>query len=105
MKMVKLTIILSVTIGDRNKVLATVVDVVKSYTQKFPAHWVFFSGSTEERNRLYRMAVGLNIEELSSIFNIYGIENGAIVPFEKNKGISAFLVKRKIVTLQYEKNS
>ncbi len=76
--------------GDRNKILATVVDVIKSYTQKFPAHWVFFSGSTQERNRLYRMAVGLNIEELSVLFNIYGIDDGTIIPFEKNKEVSAF---------------
>ena len=85
--------------GDRNKILATIFEVVKSYTQKYPGHWIFFSGSTEERNRLYRMAVGLNFEELNSFFNIYIIEDGLIVPFGKNKTISAFLVRRKTVTL------
>lgn len=45
--------------GDRNKILATVVDVVKVYTAKYPDQLIFFRGSTQERTRLYRMAVDL----------------------------------------------
>ena len=89
--------------GDRNKILATIAEVVKSYTHKFPAHWIFFNGSTDERNRLYRMAVGLNLDELSVVFNIYAIEDGEIVPFMKNREISAFLIRRKNVILKHEK--
>lgn len=83
--------------GDRNKVLGTVVDVVKAYTQRYPDRYVFFKGSTKERTRLYRMAIGINIELFSAEFEIYSYVNEALMPFEKNSEVTAFLVKRKIV--------
>jgi hypothetical protein len=67
--------------GDRNKILATIADVVKVYTEKYPGRLILFRGSTTERTRLYRMAVGLNFKELSSQFDIYAYiedERGAI---------------------------
>jgi hypothetical protein len=57
--------------GDRNKILATILRIVKTYTEKYPDRWIYFIGSTEHRTRLYRMAVSLNLEELSTIFEIY----------------------------------
>jgi hypothetical protein len=81
--------------GDRNKVLATVVDIVKLYTEKFPERWIFFRGSSEERTRLYRMAVTFNLEELSATFSIYTVVQGELVSFEKNRPVAAFFVKRK----------
>src|SRR5688572_27711918 len=44
--------------GDRNKILATVFHVVNVYTKKYPERWITFRGSTMERTRLYRIAVG-----------------------------------------------
>ncbi|HEX6429034.1 MAG TPA: hypothetical protein VF008_15165, partial [Niastella sp.] len=38
--------------GDRNKILATIVKVVESYTNKYPDRWIYFEGSTEHRTRL-----------------------------------------------------
>lgn len=43
--------------GDRNKILATVANAVDEFTRRYPMRWVYFRGSTEERTRLYRMAV------------------------------------------------
>lgn len=83
--------------GDRNIILATIVKAVGGYTQKYPDRWIFFSGSTNERTRLYRMAVGLNLEELSAEFEIYAYVDGQIVPFVKNMKIDGFLIKRKIL--------
>lgn len=54
--------------GDRNKILATVFNVVDIYSKKYPERWITFRGSTRERTRLYRIAVGLHLEELSQIF-------------------------------------
>ena len=59
--------------GDRNKILATVVYVIDLYTIKYPGRWIFFKGSTKERTRLYRMAISINLEELSEKFEIYAI--------------------------------
>jgi hypothetical protein len=81
--------------GDRNKVLATVAFIVDAYTTKHPDRWIIFRGSTAERTRLYRIAVGLHLEELSAKFEIYAFVDEKIVPFAKNLKISAFLCKRK----------
>jgi hypothetical protein len=81
--------------GDKNKILATIAKVIGDYTKQFPDRLILFTGSTEERTRLYRMAVGMHLEELSNTFEIYAFVDKAIVPFTKNMKINAFLVKRK----------
>jgi len=88
--------------GDRNKVLVTVVKVVETYTEKFPDRWIYFAGNTEHKTRLYRMAISLNLEELSEKFEIYAElkENEAIVPFEKGLNIKGFFVKRKFIKFE-----
>lgn len=83
--------------GDRNKILATLVDAVGRYTRKYPERWVIFRGSTGARTRLYRMAISLNLDELVEKFLIYCYleQSGDIVPFSKGLKINAFLVKGK----------
>lgn len=83
--------------GDRNKILATIVNVVDDYTKKYPNRWIIFRGSTKERTRLYRMAIGINLEELAVKFDIYAVCQEDLMPFAKNMEINAFLIKRKIV--------
>jgi len=81
--------------GDRNKILVTIFNIAGDYTKRFPEHWISFTGSTTQRTRLYRMALGLHLEELSDIFKIYAYVDGKVVPFVKNMKINAFLIKRK----------
>jgi hypothetical protein len=81
--------------GDRNKVLATVVSIVEAYTKRFPDRWIFFRGSTAERTRLYRIAVGLHLDELSRLYEIRAYVDGDVVPFVKDLKINAILIKRK----------
>nr|WP_157963329.1 hypothetical protein [Algoriphagus litoralis] len=61
---------------------------------------VFFTGSTTERTRLYRMALSLNFDELRNDFEIFGVnftENQSTVePFEKGKQYDGFIIKRKV---------
>jgi hypothetical protein len=83
--------------GDRNKVLATVAKAVDEYTTKYPRRSIIFSGSTMERTRLYRMAIGLNLVELSLKFHIYGQIGEELLPFYKNMPAIAFVIKKKIV--------
>jgi hypothetical protein len=85
--------------GDRNKILATILKVVVGYTYKYPDRYIFFKGSTEQRTRLYRIAVSLNLEELSEMFEIYADMTGDLdlVRFQKGLNISAFVIKRKII--------
>jgi hypothetical protein len=82
--------------GDRNRILATIAEAVYMYTKRYPLRLIYFKGSTKQRTRLYRMAIGLNLEELSLTFDIYAeIENG-VVPFCKNMEVDAFIIKRKL---------
>lgn len=83
--------------GDRNKILATIASVVKMYTDIYPRRLIFFRGSTVERTRLYRMAISLNMEELSKQFQIYALVDKEFLAFRKNMRVEAFLIKRKIV--------
>ncbi|HTI09789.1 MAG TPA: hypothetical protein VL832_14575 [Puia sp.] len=84
--------------GDRNKTLATIAVAVDLYTRCYPDRMIYFRGSTKERTRLYRMAVGINLEELCRTFDIYAEvdQHDDFVPFRKNMEINAFLVKRKV---------
>lgn len=84
---------------DRNKILATVAGTVYEFTVHYPNKFVFFTGSTPERTRLYRMAIANNMEELSVDFEIYGVIliKGLyfVKPFEKGVTYFGFLIKRK----------
>ncbi|MFI5187702.1 MAG: DUF6934 family protein [Chitinophagales bacterium] len=81
---------------DRDKILATVAAAVYDFTERFPDRYIFFTGSTKERTRLYRMALTLNYEELAEIFGIWGLtDETGFEPFEKRRSYTGFLIKRK----------
>ena len=84
---------------DRNKILATVAATVYEFTARYPDRYVFFKGSTEERTRLYRIALSLNLSRLSIDFEIYGVvpddEGFFMEPFGKGREYYGFVVKRK----------
>lgn len=81
--------------GDRNKVLATLVHVMEIYLRRFPERWVYFTGSTGERTRLYRMVVSINFDELKDKFDIFAIIEGEVLPFRKNMHLDGILVRIK----------
>lgn len=81
--------------GDRNKVLATIARVIMHFTSRYPQRSIILRGSTEARNRLYRMAIGLNLEELSRDFCIYSFIGGRLIRFERDMEVSTFYIKRK----------
>ena len=51
--------------GDRDKVLATVAATVYAFTDKYPDSWVYLTGSSKSRTRLYRMGIAKFFEELN----------------------------------------
>jgi len=78
---------------DMAKILSTISRIVKLFLDKYPNRKVFFSGSSPERTRLYRMAIGNNLEELSEIYDINAVlKNGDIVEFRRNLACVAFLI-------------
>jgi hypothetical protein len=79
--------------NDRNKILATLASIVVHFSNQFPRALVFARGSTPARTRLYRIGITLNYEEISEIFEVFGLreqwEN-----FKLGIDYDAFLVKR-----------
>lgn len=85
---------------DRNKILATVAAAVYEFTLHYPDKFIFFTGSTRGRTRLYRMILTLNFTELSRDFEIFGVSlqsTGFVAePWIKGKDYFGFLIKKKI---------
>ncbi len=81
--------------GDSDMVLSTVVSTVYAFTDKYPDAWVFATGSTKARTRLYRMGITKYITEIKKDFQIFGLRDDEWEKFEKEVEYEAFLVKRK----------
>lgn len=83
--------------GDSLKVLATVASTVYAFTEKYPDAWIFATGSTIVRTRLYRMGITNNIEEIKSDFNVYGltVETNIWEEFVIGEDYEAFMLTKK----------
>ena len=82
--------------GDGQKVLATVVSTVYSFTGKNPDAYIYATGSNEARTRLYRMGITNNLEELKKDFHVYGLRNDQVFEhFIVGEDYLGFLVTRK----------
>jgi len=82
--------------GDRDKVLATVAATVYAFTDKNPNAWVYLTGSTKSRTRLYRMGISKFFKELDQDFDVYGQLDDGWVEYKNGIDFEGFLVKRKI---------
>ena len=81
--------------GDSEKVLATVVAAVYAFTDKYPNAWVYATGSTEARTRLYRMGINKYFYFVETNFDIMGEKQNEWEWYEKGKSYGAFAVHRK----------
>ena len=83
--------------GDSLKVLATVASTVYAFTEKYPDSWIFATGSTEARTRLYRMGITNNIVEIQIDFKVFGlrIDNNSWEEFITGEDYEAFLITKK----------
>jgi len=83
--------------GDSEKVLATIVSAVYAFTDKNKNAWVYATGSTPSRTRLYRIGITKYIDEVENDFEIYGLFNGEWENFTKDVDYTAFVVRRHIL--------
>ena len=81
--------------GDSEKVLATVAATVYAFTDKYPDVWIYATGSTKSRTRLYRMGVTKFLSEVNEDFDVLGEREGDWESFRKNVSYDGFLVRRK----------
>jgi hypothetical protein len=83
--------------GDSEKVLATVAASVYAFTDKYPDAWIYATGSTKSRTRLYRMGITKYLQEVKSDFEVLGERNNDWENFEENVDYNGFLVRRIII--------
>jgi hypothetical protein len=83
--------------GDSEKVLATVAATVYEVTTHYKNSWIYATGSTPSRTRLYRMGINKFYHEIIVDFELYGtLPNGEWEEFVPNTHYIAFLIKRKL---------
>lgn len=81
--------------GDSEKVLATVVAAVYAFANKYLDAWIYATGSTESRTRLYRMGLNKYFDVVQVDFDIMGEHLNEWEWYEKGKDYQAFAVHRK----------
>jgi len=81
--------------ADSEKVLATVVAALYAFFDKHPDAFVYVTGSTSARTRLYRMGITKFYEEMVQNFDLYGQVGDEFYDFEIDKDYAGFLAQRK----------
>lgn len=82
--------------SDRDQILATVLQTLFIFFDKYPDSFVAFTGSTPQRTRLYQIVIARDLEKATSLFNFWGLnENGQIQRFAKNNSYIGFIISLK----------
>ncbi len=82
--------------GDTEKVLATVVSTVFTFTERNPNAYIYAIGSNHVRNRLYRRGITKYQSEALDTFAIYGmLPNQEFEIFNPNTDYVGFLLHLK----------
>jgi len=80
--------------ADSERVLATVVATIYAFTDKYPDTWIYATGSTKSRTRLYRMGITKFLSEVEKDFEVLGERNDDWETFKKDVEYEGFLVRR-----------
>lgn len=81
--------------GDTEKILATVVSAVYAFFDKHPDAFVYASGSTRSRTRLYRMGITKFYDDMKLDFYLFGQIGDNFTKFEIGVEYDGFLAQRK----------
>lgn len=81
--------------GDSQKVLATVTNTIYAFTEKYPDAWIYVSGSSKSRTRLYRMGVSKFYDQAKSDFEIQGELETDWEDFKLGTEYEGFMLRRK----------
>lgn len=80
---------------DTDMVLATVAATCIALMNLHPGIEVVAKGATDARNRLYRMGIVKNWDEIQTQLEIEGLKLGAWEPFNPNTNYEAFRARRR----------
>ena len=85
--------------GDMEKILLTVFKTFSVFFAHYPDQVVIFSGSTQSRTRLYKIAISHELSSITDIYNVYGFKENSFELFQKNQPYTGFLVSLKSVNI------
>jgi hypothetical protein len=80
---------------DMRKVLATVGQCLTIFFKIRPTAVVVFSGSTEARTRLYRVAIAQNLSLMDDVWEVLGFQNDSFEPFAPNQPYKSYAIRLK----------
>lgn len=80
---------------DRDIVLATVAATIIAFSERYGNHFIYATGSSQSRTRLYQISINMLWSEIEEDFIVFGFRDGGWHEFQKNVNYEAFLVKRK----------
>jgi hypothetical protein len=80
---------------DRDIVLSTVANTIFAFIERYGNHFIFVSGSTPSRTRLYQMGIARLIDEIRVDFDVFGVIGSNVSPFNINLNYDGFLIKKK----------
>lgn len=79
---------------DSQKVLGTVASTIYKFFEKYADCYVFATGSTVSRTRLYQIGIANNLDKIKKDFELFGFIAGYWEEFEKGTNYEAFLIKK-----------
>jgi hypothetical protein len=82
--------------GDSEKVLATVASAVYAFTDKYPDAWVYATGSTRSRTRLYQIGISKYLKEVEQDFEILAELKDDWETYRENRNYEGFMIRRRV---------
>ena len=86
--------------GDTEKILGTVVSALYVFFNEFPNVYVYATGSTKARTRLYRMGITKFYDQMKKDFYLYGQIGDEFPEFEIGIDYEGFLAQRKFKKIE-----
>ena len=75
--------------------LVTVVVALYAFCDEYPTAWIYVTGSTRARTRLYRMGINKYYETVVQDFELFGQAESEWKRYQKGRDCQAFVVQRK----------
>ena len=86
--------------GDTEKILGTVVTALYAFFNEFPTVFVYATGSTKARTRLYRMGITKFYYQMKKDFYLYGQICDEFPEFEIGIDYEGFIAQRKFKKIE-----
>jgi hypothetical protein len=81
--------------GDLEKIIATVFRTTITFWGYYPDAKIAFTGSDSKRTRLYQIILTKELDKISHLFAIFGLNDEGLVLFEPNQRYNGFVVYKK----------